>query len=284
MRIRKGVIAAAGKGTRFLPVTKAMPKEMLPLVDKPVIQYVVEEFVAAGIKDIVIVTSWDNRAIEDHFDHTQELEDHLKKAGKDRQLSEIRRIAEMANFIYVRQKGPYGNGTPILSARSVIGDEPFVYAFGDDLVLARESFTKALLQAYEQRPGVYLGVQEVAPAEVERYGVIKPKDRGGSLVEALVEKPRLKDAPSHLAIFGRYVLLPEIFPALEQVSLGKGGELWLLDAIGHLISQGHPVYYKKVEHGRWYTTGDPINYLRAVKAYALARTDLKNEIADIFSP
>lgn len=282
MKIIKGVIAAAGKGTRFLPVVKAMPKEMLPVVDKPIIQYIVEEFVAAGIKDIVIVTSWDHRPIEDHFDHSFELEEHLKKNGKLDKLKEVRRIAELANFIYVRQKGPYGNGTPCLAAKSVIGDEPFVYAFGDDLVLAKESFTKTMIEAYERQPGIYLGVQEVAKEEVVKYGIVEPEGSKSQGVKSIIEKPGVKEAPSRLAVFGRYILPPEIFAALEKIKLGKGGELWLADAIAHLIKNGHAAYFKKVDEGRWYTTGDPIAYLQAVRAFALARPEVRDQVKDIF--
>lgn len=282
MSITKGVIAAAGKGTRFLPVVKAMPKEMLPVVDKPIIQYIVEEFVAAGIKDIVIVTSWDHRPVEDHFDHTFELEEHLKKNGKEDKLKEIREIADMANFIFVRQKGPYGNGTPCLAARSVVGNEPFVYAFGDDLVLSKRSFTGSMLEEYHKRPGIYLGVQEVDAEEVEKYGIVDPQPGMGGVIRGLVEKPAADEAPSRLAVFGRYVLPPDIFGALEEIGLGKGGELWLADAVGYLIKKGHPAYYQKVEDGQWYTTGDPVAYLRAVRAFALARPDYREKLKDIF--
>lgn len=285
MRITKGVIAAAGKGTRFLPVTKAMPKEMLPVVDKPIIQYIIEEFVAAGIRDIIIVTASDHRPIEDHFDHTFELEEHLKKAGKSRELKEIRRVAELANFIYVRQKGPYGNGTPCLAAKSVIGDEPFVYAFGDDLVLSKSSFTKKMIEAWRKTPGMYLGVQEVARKEVVKYGIVEPRQRRGSTeIRSLVEKPAVSRAPSRLAVFGRYILTPEIFGALEHIRLGKGGELWIADAIAHLIKKGQKAYFQKLEAGKWFTTGDPIAYLRAVRAFALAHPEFRNKVKDIFVP
>lgn len=282
MKITKAVIAAAGKGTRFLPVVKAMPKEMLPVVDKPIIQYIVEEFVAAGIKDIVIVTSWDHRPIEDHFDHSFELETHLKKNGKEDKLKEIRDIAEMANFIYIRQKGPYGNGTACLSAKSVIGNEPFVYAYGDDLVLAERSFTGSMIEAYEKRAGIYLGVQEVEPEEVVKWGIVKPGSGAEGEVAGLIEKPAVAEAPSRLAVFGRYILPPEIFSALSEISLGKGNELWLTDAIEHLIEKGTPAYYKKVENGRWYTTGDPVAYLQAVRAFAMARPDYRDKLRDVF--
>lgn len=281
MKITKGVIAAAGKGTRFLPMVKAMPKEMLPLVDKPIIQYVVEEFVAAGIKDIIIVTSWDHRPIEDHFDHTFELEEHLRRTRKHDQLREIRRIAGLANFIYVRQKGPYGNGTPCLAAESVIGNEPFVYAFGDDLVLSRGSFTKKMIEAYEKHPGIYAGVQEVAASEVPKYGIVKPGGQD-NLLAGIVEKPAAGRAPSRLAVFGRFILVPKIFQALKKQNLGKSGELWLVDAVTDLIRQGQRAYYHEVEDGKWYTTGDPVSYLEAVRAFALAHPVFRKQVKSIF--
>lgn len=283
-KITKGVIAAAGKGTRFLPVVKAMPKEMLPIVDKPIIQYIVEEFVEAGIKDIIIVTSWDHRPVEDHFDHSPELETHLRKSGKLEKLQEVRRIAELANFIYIRQKGPYGNGAACLNAESVIGDEPFVYAYGDDLVLARESFTKQMLQAYQKKPGMYLGVQEVAKSEVVKYGIIKPKAKSrDQQIQSVIEKPEGSVTPSRLASFGRFILPPEIFSALKHIPLGKGQELWMIDAIRYLINHGHKAYYEKVKSGRWYTTGDPVTYLEAVRAFALARPDYRSKVKHLFS-
>ena len=284
MRITKGIIAAAGKGTRFLPATRAVPKEMLPVVDKPIIQYIVEEFVAAGIKDIVIVTASDNSAIEKHFAHNTVLEEHLRKSGKKQTLQEMRRIADMANFVYIRQKGPYGNGTPCLNAAKIIGDEPFVYAFGDDLVLSKSSFTKDMIKAYQSNPGIYLGVQQVPLSEVHKYGIVEPlpKSKTGE-VKGIVEKPEPSKAPSRLADFGRFILPPEIFSVLAKKRLGKGGELWLIDAIHTLISQGTKAYYKKIEQGRWYTTGDPVAYLEAIKGFALARPELKNRLKHIFT-
>lgn len=264
-------------------MVKAMPKEMLPVVDKPIIQYIVEEFVAAGIKDIVIVTSWDHRPIEDHFDNTFELEEHLRRTGKQDKLRQVRRIAKLANFIYIRQKGPYGNGTPCLNALSVIGNEPFVYAFGDDLVLSQKSFTKSMISAYERKPGIYLGVQEVPASAVVKYGIVKPGGRGSkNEVKGIMEKPTVLQAPSRLAVFGRFVLTPEIFGALHHIRLGKGRELWLTDAITHLIRKGQKAYYQKVEGGKWYTTGDPISYLEAVRAYALAHPVFRKEVKNIF--
>ncbi|OGE77771.1 MAG: UTP--glucose-1-phosphate uridylyltransferase [Candidatus Doudnabacteria bacterium RIFCSPHIGHO2_01_FULL_46_14] len=288
MRITKGIIAAAGKGTRFLPVTRAIPKEMLPVVDKPIIQYIVEEFVSAGIKDIVIVTSSDYSVIENHFGHNTELEDHLRKSGKKQALQEMRRIADMANFIYIRQRGPYGNGTPCLNAAKIIGPEPFVYAFGDDLALSRSSFTKQMIEAYKKNPGIYLGAQDVQKDQVHKYGIISPKkgSKGGKgstgEIKGVVEKPEAKNAPSNLANIGRFILPPEIFPVLAKKRLGKGGELWLIDAIHRLINTGKKAYYKRIERGRWYTTGDPISYLEAVRAFAQARPEFKNKLKHIF--
>jgi UTP--glucose-1-phosphate uridylyltransferase len=281
--ITKGVILAAGKGTRFLPVTKSIPKEMLPIVDKPIIHYVVQEMVEAGIKDIIIVTSWDHRAIEDYFDHTKELEEYLKERGKTELLKEIASLAEMANFIYVRQKGPYGNGTPCLNVETIIGNEPFVYAFGDDLVLAGESFTKQMVREYRKKPGIYFGVQEVSKEDVVRYGIIKPRDNGNNReVECIVEKPKINAAPSRLAEFGRFILPPDIFQSLKETSLGLNNELWLVDAIEKLIEKGQKAYYKEVEDGRWYTTGDPVNYFEAVRAYALVHPEIGEKVGHIF--
>lgn len=282
MLITKGVIAAAGRGTRFLPLTKSVPKEMLPIVDKPIIQYIVEEFVAAGIRDILIVLGSDASPIRDYFTHSPALEEYLKSAGKEHLAAEMRKIPEIARFSFARQQGHYGNGTACLAARNFIGDEPFVYAFGDDLVLAPDSFTKSMTEAYERQAGIYMGVQEIPREEVVKYGIVAPKAGTDSAVATLVEKPSVAEAPSNLAIFGRYILPPEIFAALERVGIGKGGELWIVDAVRHLIESGTPAYYKKVENGAWYTTGDPVSYLRAVRAFALVRPELAQKLKDVF--
>lgn len=280
-KIRKGVITAAGKGTRFLPAVKSMPKEMLPIVDKPIIQYIAEEMVAAGIEDIIIVTSWDKRSLEDHFDNTFELEEHLRKQGKLEKLAEMRKISKMANFIYVRQKGPYGNGTPCMNAKSLIGDEPFVYAYGDDLVKSRTSFTKQLIDKYnKEEGGVILGCQKTPREELSRYGVIDLKKTLGEKleVEGIVEKPKLGEEPSDLVAFGRYILEPEIPAILEKQKLGKDNELWLVDAIREYIRQGGKAYAQPVSDGFWYTTGDPLNYLKAVLEYGLTRDDINEKL------
>lgn len=283
MKITKGVIAAAGRGTRFLPAVKAVPKELLPIVDKPIIQYIVEEFVASGIKDIVIVTAAAGGLIEQYFSPSPELEDYLEKVGKAEELGKIRELSAMARFTFVRQKaGPYGNGTACLSARAAVGGEPFMFAFGDDLVLSQAPFTAAMLAQYEKRPGIYLGVQEVAAEEVVKYGVVDPDPAELGRVRGMVEKPPAPESPSRLAVFGRYLLPPEIFGALEKIALGKAGELWLLDAVQDLISQGVLAYYQKVEDGRWYTTGDPATYLAAVRAFALARPEYATKLKNVF--
>lgn len=284
MKITKGVIAAAGRGTRFLPLSKAVPKEMLPVVDKPVIQYIAEEFALAGITDIMIVLGRADSPIRDYFEHSPDLEGYLRGAGKEDLAAQMRQIPEIANFSFAEQVGDYGNGTACLAARDFTGDEPFVYAFGDDLVLSPESFTKSMTDAHERDPGIYMGVQEVAREEVVKYGIVAPKAGAPGEVASLVEKPTVAEAPSNLAVFGRYILPPEIFAALARVGIGKGGELWIVDAVQDLIRSGTPAYYKSVAGGKWYTTGDPVSYLRAVRAFALARADLHEKLKDVFIP
>ncbi|OGZ05124.1 MAG: UTP--glucose-1-phosphate uridylyltransferase [Candidatus Lloydbacteria bacterium RIFCSPHIGHO2_01_FULL_49_22] len=275
-KVRKAVIAVAGSGTRFLPATKAQPKEMLPIVDKPIVQYVVEELVSAGITDIILVTKWDKKTLEDHFDRSIELEHSLEEAGKLKLLHDIRKISSMANFIYVRQKGPYGNGTPILSAASLLNDEPFVFAWGDDLVLSKTSFTKQLIENYEINACPVIGVQKVAKDHVNRYGIVKLK-KGTREMEDVIEKPKIEDAPSQLAQFGRMILTPEIIHILQKTKLGKGGELWVTDAISEYIKQGGKFMVEEVKDGKWLTTGDPLNYLKAMVEYAIVRDDIGDE-------
>lgn len=275
-KVRKAIIAVAGSGTRFLPATKAQPKEMLPIVDKPIVQYVVEEMVASGITDIILVTKWDKKTLEDHFDRSIELEHSLEQAGKTKLLKEIQRISEMANFIYVRQKGPYGNGTPILSAASLVEGEPFVFAWGDDLVLSKTPFTRRLMENYEQNNAPVIGVQKVPRNEVNRYGIVKLKS-GTHQIEQIVEKPTVEAAPSQLADFGRMVLTPEIVSILRETKLGKGNELWVVDAISEYIRRGGKFMAEEVEDGEWLTTGDPLNYLKAVVSYALLRDDIGSD-------
>ncbi len=274
--IRKAVIAVAGSGTRLLPATKSQPKEMLPIVDTPIIQYLVEELAAGGVEDVVMVTRWDKKPLEDHFDRSAELEQSLDKAGKAEYLAAVRKIASLANFIYVRQKGPYGNGTPILSAASIVKDEPFVFAFGDDLVKSKVSFTKQLVKEYEAHRCPIIGVQKVPKNTVDRYGIVKLK-KGTTEIEDIIEKPGIREAPSQLAQFGRMILTQDIVEILKNTPLGKGGELWVTDAIRTYVQGGGTVRVKEVEDGAWYTTGDPLNYLKATVEYALDRADIRKE-------
>jgi len=279
MKIKKAIIAVAGSGTRFLPVTKAMPKEMLPIVDKPIIQLVVEELVEAGIEDIILVTKWDKKPLEDHFDHSWALENELEKAGKTERLNAVRRVADMANFIYVRQKGPYGNATPVLSAASLVDDEPFVFVWGDDLVKSKISFTKQMVEDYEKNGKLMIGVQEVPKEAVSRYGIVKLRE-GTDEIEDIIEKPSIEEAPSQLADFGRMILNQEIIDVLRKTDLGKGGELWITDAIQNYVRSGGIFVAKKIEDGEWLTTGDPLNYLKALLAYAAEREDIGQELKE----
>jgi UTP--glucose-1-phosphate uridylyltransferase len=276
-KIKKAIVAVAGSGTRLLPATKAMPKEMLPIVDKPIIQLVVEELVEAGIEDIILVTKWDKKPLEDHFDHNWALVNELKKADKTEIANRIEKIADMANFIYVRQKGPYGNGTPILSAASLVRDEPFVYCFGDDLVKSKQSFTKQMIADFNAHGQPMLGVQKVPKKEVHRYGVVKL--RGKTMeIDDIIEKPTINEAPSQLAVFGRYIFNQDIIDILKKTSVGKGNELWATDAIRTYVKKGGIFHAKTIDDGEWLTTGDPLNYLQAIMKYALDRKDVGKDL------
>jgi len=279
-QIRKAVVAVAGSGTRFLPVTKAMPKEMLPIVDKPIIQLVVEELVAAGIQDIILVTKWDKKPLEDHFDPNWALVHDLKKTGKESLVSEIDRLSELANFVIVRQKGPYGNGTPVLTAASLLGDEPFIYAWGDDLVKSKVSFSKQLVDDFAEHGSPVIGVQSVPREDVSRYGIVSLRD-GTREIEDIVEKPSIEDAPSNLADFGRMIFTKDVIDILQRTALGKDNELWVVDAIREYVHGGGKFLAKEVEGGRWLTTGDPVNYLRALLIYAMDRDDVKGPLLSI---
>ena len=276
-KIKKAVVAVAGLGTRFLPVTKTMPKEMLPIVDKPVIQLVVEELVAGGIEDIILVTKWDKKPLEDHFDYNWALAAELKKAKKFDELEKIQKISKMANFIYVRQKGPPGNGTPVLSAASLVQNEPFVYVWGDDLVRSKVSFTKQMVEEYARCGHPMIGVQEVSKEDVVRYGIVKLR-KGTMEIEDIVEKPKINEAPSRLADFGRMILDQDIVDTLRKTPLGKGKELWIVDAIRSYVKHGGIFLAKEIKDGEWLTTGDPLNYLKTVLKYALHRKDIGKEL------
>lgn len=277
MKIKKAVVAVAGSGTRFLPATKSMPKEMLPIVDKPIIQLVVEELVEGGIEDIILVTKWDKKSLEDHFDYSWALENDLEKSGKTELLEKIKKVSEMANFIYVRQKGPYGNGTPVLSAASLVDDEPFVFVWGDDLVKSKVSFTKQMIEDFEKNGHPMIGVQQVAKEDVVRYGIVKLRE-GTNEIEDIIEKPTVEEAPSQLADFGRMILNQEIVDVLKKTALGKGNELWITDAIKNYVKAGGIFLAKEVKDGQWLTTGDPLNYLKAMLIYAFEREDIGEEL------
>ncbi|MBI2405102.1 UTP--glucose-1-phosphate uridylyltransferase GalU [Candidatus Gottesmanbacteria bacterium] len=277
-QIRKAVIPAAGFGTRFLPQTKAMPKEMLPIVDKPVIQYVVEELVASGITDIVIVTGWHKRAIEDHFDYPYELIKTLEQQGKEKLLEEVKRTAELANFIYIRQKGPYGNATPVRCARQVIGEEPFVVIWGDEFIYATPPRAKQCIEVFEKYGDPVISAVRVPKEDVSRYGIVDAVNVEKNVwqIKKLIEKPEPQEAPSNLAAHGCYILTPDIFPILEDLPLGKSGELWLTDGIAELMRM-RPVYACEVTNGKYYDTGNKLEYLKTVVEFALAHKDLNGD-------
>ncbi|MBU1179851.1 UTP--glucose-1-phosphate uridylyltransferase GalU [Patescibacteria group bacterium] len=276
-KITKAVIPVAGYGTRFLPTTKAQPKEMLNIVDKPVIQYIVEDAVASGITDIVLVTGQGKRAIEDHFDHNAELYNWLIKQGKTALKIKIKEIAELANFIYIRQKGPYGNGTPVLCAREIIGDEAFAVLFGDDIFYGKKPRLKQLIDVYEKYGDPVLTACRVSKKDTSRYGIIDAVqvEKRVYQVKKLVEKPGPKKTPSTLASIGGFVLTPDIFDALEKTKLGKGGELWLSDAIAK-IGKKRPIYACEVD-STYYDVGSKLGWLEANVDFALKRPELKNE-------
>jgi UTP--glucose-1-phosphate uridylyltransferase len=283
MRVRKAVFPAAGWGTRFLPATKAQPKEMLPLVDRPVIQYAVEEAVAAGIEQVIIVTSSQKRAIEDHFDLNFELEHLLEERGEIELLRQIRHISDLAQIAYVRQKEQLGLGHAVLMAKELVGHEPFAVILSDDVVVGQRPCIGQLIHAYHQTHGSVVAVMEVPLEETGRYGVIggSPEEgHGGRLwkVDRVVEKPAAGAAPSNLAIIGRYVLTPKIFDKLEQTHRGAGGEIQLTDAIEALM-QEQPVHGYAFE-GTRYDAGTPLGWLKASVELALARPDIGPEFAD----
>jgi UTP--glucose-1-phosphate uridylyltransferase len=275
MIVRKAVFPAAGLGTRFLPATKAQPKEMLPLVDKPMIQYVVEEAVASGLAEIIIVTGRGKRAIEDHFDSAFELEYYLNDRGKMEELAQIKTISELASVSYVRQKEPLGLGHAILCARSLVGDEPFGVFLGDDIIgAAPEPCMLQLLHVFERYPGPVLAVERVPRERLSQYGVIKARQVAGNVHEILdlVEKPRPHEAPSDLAIIGRYVLTPDVFAILADTRPDARGEVQLTDALRTLSSR-RPMYAVTFE-GKRFDTGDKLGFLKATVEFALARPDL----------
>ena len=280
-KIRKAVIPAAGFGTRFLPQTKAMPKEMLPIVDKPVIQYVVEEAVDSGIEDIILVTGALKRAIEDHFDvPNAELIKNLEDGGKQDLIERTKKISEMANFIYVRQKGPYGNGTPILAAEPIIDNESFAVLWGDEFILSDPPRLAQMIDVHEKYGGVVIsGVRIDKKEDLARYGIADLEHVAGNVskIKAIIEKPDPQDAPSQIATHGAYILPPEIFSALKRLKPGQGGEIWLVDAINLLRDDGMPIYAVEIKNGKYYDTGDKLEYMKTAVELALKHPDINGE-------
>ncbi|MDP4143918.1 MAG: UTP--glucose-1-phosphate uridylyltransferase GalU [Bacillota bacterium] len=275
MKVRKAIIPAAGLGTRFLPATKAQPKEMLPIVDKPTIQYIIEEAVASGIEEILIITGRNKRAIEDHFDKSVELENELDIHGKEELLNVVRDISNIANIYYIRQKEPKGLGHAINCAKTFVGNEPFAVMLGDDVVDAKVPCLRQLMDCYNEYKTSILGVQNVPKDEVSRYGIVNGmhiEDRVYK-VKDLVEKPKVEEAPSNMAILGRYIITPQIFRILDETQPGKGGEIQLTDALKTLMQS--EAMYAYVFDGRRYDVGDKLGFLEATVEYALKREELK---------
>jgi UTP--glucose-1-phosphate uridylyltransferase len=280
LTVRKAVIPAAGLGTRFLPATKASPKEMLPLVDKPLIQYTVEEAVASGIEDIIIITGRGKRAIEDHFDRSVELEENLKGTGKSHILNQIREISNLANFCYVRQSEALGLGHAVLCAQHLIGDEPFAVILGDEIIDAEVPALAQLISVYRKHQGAVLGVQDIPKQDVSRYGIVTPKrlTKGLHRVQNMVEKPSPEDAPSTLAVVGRYILPPEIFPILRKTAPGKNGEIQLTDALKALAKKS-PMFAQELK-GQRHDAGDKLGFLIATVEFALKNPSLGSDFKE----
>jgi len=279
-QVKKAVIPAAGLGTRFLPATKSQPKEMLPVVDKPSIQYVVEEAVAAGLTDILIITGRGKRAIEDHFDRNFELEHSLEQSGKHELLSEVKDVNELADIHYIRQRDPLGLGHAVSVAREHVGDEAFAVILGDDIMVDDGELLRSMIDVHDRENASVLALLEVAPQDISAYGCAECDDVGDGLrrVRGVVEKPRPEDAASNLAVIGRYVFTPGIFDALDRITPGVGGELQLTDAIGMLLDR-EPVYGRVFTHGR-YDIGQKLDFLRANIELALDRPDLGPDLAE----
>lgn len=287
MKIRKAVIPAAGFGTRFLPQTKAMPKEMLPIVDKPIIQYIVEELVDAGIKDIIIVTGYHKRSIEDHFDRpSMELAENLRMGGEKKKhlLDEAERIADLANFVYIRQKGPYGNGTPLLNVREIIGNEPFIYTWSDDFVRSQpKSRFQQLIDAYEEfNCSVLASIRVSKDEDYDRYGFAGGNVLRDGIIDAnvLVEKPGKNNAPSDLATVSGFIFTPDIFDYLDRVleNLGEDQEFYYNDALKLMLEDGKRVIACEIKGGKYYDTGNKLEYLKTVVEFALEHREIRDEL------
>jgi len=275
----KAVITLAGSGTRFLPATKAQPKEMLPIIDKPIVQYSVDELVASGVTDIIMVTRRGGHAIEDHFDDHFELEYQLEKTGKTHHLNKIQQISKAANFIFMRQKAhmPYGNGTPLRVAKELLTAGPFFYLFGDDVTLSQTPVCQQLIDVYKKYPdvGAIIAVQKMPTNVLDRYGVVKLKPGTDNEYETIIEKPAPGTAPSDLVEFGRFLLTPKILPIIENLQTGQDDELWLVDAVNEL-AKTEKVIVHEIE-GKWLTTGDPLNLLKTTVEFVLDRDDLRDD-------
>ena len=276
-RVRKAIIPAAGLGTRFLPATKSQPKEMLPIVDKPTLQYIIEEAIESGIEEILIVTGRSKKSIEDHFDRSVELELELEQKGKTEMLEMVQDISNMVNIHYIRQKEPKGLGHAVHCAKSFIGNEPFAVLLGDDIVDAEVPCLKQMIDAYDEYKTSILGVQEVAKENVDKYGILDVKHIEDRVykVKDMVEKPSVDDAPSNIAILGRYIITPEIFNILENQEAGKGGEIQLTDALQTLATK-EAIYAYNFE-GRRYDVGDKLGFLEATVDFALKRPELRDD-------
>lgn len=280
MKVRKAIIPAAGLGTRFLPATKAQPKEMLPIVDKPTIQYIIEEAVASGIEEILIITGRNKKSIEDHFDKSVELEMELEKAGKQEMLEMVRGISDMVDIHYIRQKEPRGLGHAIHCAKSFVGNEPFAVMLGDDVVESEVPCLKQLIDCFNEYKTTILGVQTVEPENVNKYGIVDGlhiEDRVYK-VKRLVEKPAVEEAPSNVAILGRYIITPQIFEILENTKPGKGNEIQLTDALEELIR--HEAMYAYDFEGKRYDVGDKLGFLQATVEFALKREELRESFIE----
>lgn len=280
MKVRKAVIPAAGLGTRFLPATKAQPKEMLPIVDKPTIQYIIEEAAAAGIEDIIVVTGRNKRSIEDHFDRSIELEMELEKDGKDDMLKMVKDIPEIANIHFIRQKQPLGLGHAVLTASHFIGNEPFAVLLGDDVVISRKPCLQQMIEVFDEYQTSIVGVQKVSDDVVHKYGIVDGKsvDDGVYKVKGLVEKPSLEEAPSNIAILGRYILTPEIFRFLETQEKGAGGEIQLTDAMKRLAAE--QAMYAYIFKGHRYDVGSKTGFLQANIEFALRNPEIRDELME----
>ena len=276
--IRKAVIPAAGLGTRFLPATKSMPKEMLPIIDKPIIQFVVEEAINSGIEDIIIITGRGTRAIEDYFDTSPELENHLRQNEKYELLREVRDISSLVDIHYIRQKEPKGLGDAILKAKKHVGDEPFAVLLGDDIIKSETPCIKQLIGIYQKHGSPVIAVEEVK--DVSKYGIIRGTEIEESVyhIEDIIEKPGEQEAPSNIGAIGRYILTPEIFDCIKKTPPGKGNEIQLTDAIRMLLKEEKKDVYAYKFEGKRYDAGDKIGYVKAIVDFALEREDLREEI------